>query len=82
MDAIDKLALFPNPVLNNLTVTHSKAAKGAMIKITTSEGKPILVQPVIPASTETDIDVSKLSKGIYIVVYLGNDTKVSLQFIK
>jgi len=66
--------VFPNPVKNYLTV--SGAAKNAKINVLESNGT--LLQTVISKDKSTDIDVSSLQQGMYLL-QIGNQV---VKFIK
>lgn len=77
-----KLEIFPNPVVNNLTVSHEKATGNAVIKIATVDGKIIMTKNLQEGATQSTIDVSKLLKGNYLVLVVNDGNANSTQFIK
>ncbi|KAI9430951.1 glycoside hydrolase 97-domain-containing protein [Russula earlei] len=55
--------IYPNPVINTVTVTHSTASANATIQIITIDGK-IVASQIIPAgSTQTILNVASLMAG-------------------
>lgn len=77
-----KLDIFPNPVASNLTVSHEKAAANAAIKVVTVDGKVVLKRNLQAGAIQSSIDVSKLIKGNYLVVFTNDGTISSTQFVK
>jgi len=54
--------IYPNPATNNLTI---ESLQQATIEITNIQGQTILLQPI--QQGKTDIDISGLAKGIYVL---------------
>lgn len=77
-----KLSIFPNPVVNNVIVSHSKADFGTTIKILTNEGQLIKRVAVQQGLLQTSINVSELSKGGYVLVFENQGIKEVAKFIK
>ncbi len=81
--ASDKLlSIYPNPVLNSLTLSHTKAEDGAIIKISTEDGKAIAHYSVAKSAIQTSVDVSHLSKGNYILIFENKGENVATKFVK
>jgi hypothetical protein len=77
-----KLDIFPNPVVNSATLSHTKAIENAVVKIITVDGKNIITQNIQVGATQSSIDVSKLIKGNYVIVFENDGVRTSLQFVK
>ncbi|HEY6977609.1 MAG TPA: T9SS type A sorting domain-containing protein [Chitinophagaceae bacterium] len=77
-----KISVFPNPVVNYLVVAHPKAEAGATIQIVSTNGSVIASYPVQKDAIQTSVDVSKLSKGSYIVVFSNSRQKQTMKIIK
>jgi hypothetical protein len=77
-----KLDIFPNPVVNTATLSHTKAGDNATVKLITIDGKTVLTQNLQAGATQSSIDVSKLIKGNYLVVFENDGNRTSLQFVK
>jgi hypothetical protein len=77
-----KLEVYPNPVSNTITLSHTKADNTASIKIVTVEGKTIATYNVQVGATQTSIDATKLTRGNYLVVFENEGAKSTSQFIK
>lgn len=77
-----KLDIFPNPVVNTATLSHTKAGENSIVKLITIDGKTVLTQNIQAGATQSSIDVSKLIKGNYLVVFENDGNRTSLQFVK
>ena len=77
-----KLTVFPNPAVNTITLSHAQALEGASVKILNAAGKTVSVSNLQTGATQTTVDVSKLTKGTYIVSVENNGQKVVSQFVK
>jgi hypothetical protein len=80
----NNIAVYPNPVTNTLTIDIPKAAVGtkqeAVIEITSIQGQ--LIKTFIATSSKTNIDVSALPGGVYVVeVKTGKGVEVK-KFVK
>jgi Secretion system C-terminal sorting domain len=80
--ASNELSIFPNPVVNSMAISHSKAINGSVIKIVTASGKIAAQYNVAKDATQTSIDVSKLVTGSYFITYVNNGVPVTKTFIK
>ena len=76
------LSILPNPVGNNMNITHDKAGWNAEISIYNIDGK-LMMKHTSPLSTEQEwIDMTALKPGAYILTFM-NEGKISSQkFIK
>ncbi len=77
-----KTEVFPNPALNNITVTHIKALAGATIVITNVDGQQVKTLSVQSGAIQTNIAVDYLQRGHYIVVFNNNGEKTIARFMK
>ncbi|OQP44539.1 hypothetical protein A4H97_09205 [Niastella yeongjuensis] len=67
---------------SELKVTHTASTQGAVIQITSLDGRVWLTQPVAKGSLQTAINTNGLSKGNYLVVYSGNGTRTAVHVVK
>ncbi|MDB5191643.1 MAG: hypothetical protein JWQ96_1206 [Segetibacter sp.] len=77
-----KAEVFPNPAFSNLTVSHNKAFKGALINILSIEGKLVKSYPVAEGAVQTGLSVNELVKGNYLLIFKNNGKTSSTQFSK
>jgi hypothetical protein len=82
----DKIFAYPNPAINNLTIESSQeevvssSKQSAVIEITNIQGQ--LIKTITSTGNKTNIDVSALPSGVYVVeVRTGKGVAVS-KFIK
>lgn len=74
--------VFPNPAIGNIVINHTKAIKGATIKILNSAGRLIMVYTVGPDTTQTSLPVNDLLNGIYLLVFESNGEKTINKLVK
>lgn len=67
-EAID-VAVYPNPATNSITIDASHTPSVSSVKITDMTGRLVLLSPI---KGITDIDVSPLMQGVYIVSFLND----------
>jgi hypothetical protein len=77
-----KISVFPNPVINYLVLAHPKAEAGTTIQIVSTNGSVVASYPVQKDAIQTSVDVSKLPKGSYIVVFSNSRQKQTIKIIK
>jgi len=77
-----KISVFPNPFVNNLVLSHPKALDGATIRIVSLNGTVVASYSVQKDAVQTSIDMSKLAKGNYIVVYRNAQKQQTIEIIK
>ena len=76
------LSVFPNPVSNAITLSHSEAGAGAIVSIFALNGKLVSTKAVAKSATQTSFDVSALPAGAYVLVFDNNGSKSTINFIK
>ncbi|MEO8237427.1 MAG: M4 family metallopeptidase [Flavobacterium sp.] len=77
--ASPEITLYPNPVENELNISSSSSEqKGSSFKITNALGQQVSSGQL----SESPIDVSKLSTGIYIIELNSGQKRVTKKFIK
>ena len=75
LDGPDDLVVYPNPASNTLYV-NNLPEKTEIINIVNVEGKVVL-----NLESKNIIDISKLSKGIYMIQFIGNDILETRNFV-
>ncbi len=85
-ERFNAISVFPNPAENNFTLHYSSEKTGdAIVKIFNSMGQEVASEKVSKTSTELEFkyDVSKYSKGIYVVsVIIDNQRDNSVLILK
>ena len=77
-----QLAIFPNPARAAVTVNHTNAGNDATIEIFALNGSRLMVVPVQAGATQTALDISKLAKANYRLVFVNGKAQTALSFIK
>jgi hypothetical protein len=74
-----ELNVYPNPAMNYISIDHSAAiSKEAYFQIIADNGAKLLSQKVKENSFYSTIDISALTRGVYLLVYInGNEIKVA-----
>lgn len=78
----NQLLMSPNPAINIVTVIHPKTSRASSVAVTTLDGRDILRQSVEAGADKTNIDLSMLPAGIYLLNYVSPDDKKTLKFVK
>jgi hypothetical protein len=73
----EQIAVYPNPATDKLTID---ALQKSIIEILNIQGQAIIRQTV--QQGETDIDISGLAKGVYILRLNSNDKTVVTKIVK
>lgn len=76
------LSVYPNPVDQTLNINHPSTSATASIRILSLDGKVVLEKSLSANLTTTDLDVSQLNAGSYLVLFQDQAEKSSLKFIK
>jgi len=78
----DMLKIFPNPTIDKITLElqWQQHVQKNIISIYNIQGQTILQQPL--QQEKTDIDISELAKGVYILKLNSNDKTEVKKFIK
>ncbi len=76
------LAAFPNPVVNEVYVTHKKATVNATMELFAITGALLLKSTIETNSTQSTLELSNLPKGIYQLVYTNGSEKETISLLK
>jgi hypothetical protein len=76
------LSIYPNPVANTATLSHAQAKQGAILKITSIDGKVLATYSVQTGATQTSIDVSHFEKASYLVSFQNDGALSTAKFVK
>ena len=76
------LSLYPNPVINQVTITHSKAAANAVMQVLTIDGKLVASYPVATNATQTALQVGALMSGTYVISFRNGTETTSTIMLK
>jgi hypothetical protein len=71
------IAVYPNPAINNITI---ESLQKSTLEISNIQGQTILQQQI--QQGKTDIDISRLAKGVYILRLCSNDKTEVTRIVK
>ncbi|HTN20908.1 MAG TPA: T9SS type A sorting domain-containing protein [Pelobium sp.] len=81
-NAVQHLNVYPNPVKEGFTLNHQPSSAGAQINITSLKGDVLINIGSRTGSTFDQVNVSNLPAGYYIVTFINQNKKESVQFVK
>jgi hypothetical protein len=73
----DRIKVYPNPATDNITII---APQKSIIEILNIQGQTIIQQPL--QQGKTDIDISSIAKGVYILRLYSNDKTEVTRIVK
>ena len=76
------IRVLTNPVFNMLVIEHPNTVLGGRIEISGIDGKAFLLFNVLAGTNKSEIDVSKIRSGNYIVSYKDKSNSKAMMFIK
>ncbi len=76
------LSIYPNPVVNIVTISHPKITEDAILQISSADGRLIKNIPLYIGTTQSTFNVHTLPKGSYIITFTSHDGKSSVRFVK
>ncbi|MEP6673672.1 MAG: T9SS type A sorting domain-containing protein [Ferruginibacter sp.] len=74
--------IFPNPVLDNVNVSHDRAGNNASIKIMDVAGRQLNLFAVPPGAVQSSLPVNQLKPGQYLLSYENNGVSAITKFVK
>ncbi|MBF9221811.1 T9SS type A sorting domain-containing protein [Hymenobacter ruricola] len=76
------LGVYPNPAQSQLTVPHAAASRDARVTVFSVTGAKVAAFAAQPGSTETALNLSSLTKGLYLVEYADGLQRSSARIVK
>ena len=77
------IKLYPSPVQSLLTIEHSKLENGASVTLSTMDGRVLKVMKPANGTSNTMMNVSNLSSGVYVIkLDKGNGKIETSTFVK
>jgi hypothetical protein len=61
----DQIMIYPNPATENISIESASAGKSVTVSICNLQGQVVAQQPML--QTKTDINISSLNKGLYVI---------------
>jgi len=77
-----KLAIFPNPASNYISIQLPNKASVSALKVFNSTGAFIHSVDVLPFQSTINMNVSNYQKGMYFIVPIGNSNQQAVKFFK
>lgn len=78
---LSKISLYPNPVLNNLTLSFSTLIENGTLRIISLTSQTVFEKQNI-SGTDFDYDVSNLKSGLYVIQITDYNSTFNSKFIK
>ncbi len=75
---LSKISIFPNPVINKLTIKTSENLENSLISVFNVQGKRVMNSNY----TQKQLNVSMLEKGVYFLRIIKDHKQINLKFIK
>jgi len=82
MPEIKKLKMYPNPVSTVLTVKHAKAEASATMNVYGITGEKLISKKVQAGAGQTEVEVTQLPQGSYIIEFNNIRTRQNGMFVK
>jgi hypothetical protein len=77
-----QISVYPNPVENMLLVKHAKSIAGATLQVVNANGQKVLTSIIQENSLQSQVKVSQLANGIYVLVYTNGNETQTIRFQK
>jgi len=74
--------LYPNPAQKIIKLNHAKAGSNALIQIKSIDGKTLISLKPLLNSVSSQVDLTSLAAGNYILSYVDGALKIAKQFIR
>ena len=75
-NVLNSLQVYPQPAFEQVTIQHNKATEKAMLTLYSAEGKIIMQKLAMPNTQQTQINMSNLKSGLYMLRYDDGSGKV------
>ena len=76
------LGVYPNPAQSQLNVPHAAASRDARVTVFSTTGAKVAAFAAQPGTTGTNVDLSTLAKGLYLVEYADGAQRSSARIVK
>lgn len=77
-NSLNDISIFPNPAKNSIQLKNNNDLKISSIKITNVLGKEVFISQFL----KSEIDISSLNSGIYMLTILSEEKSKTMKFIK
>jgi|GEM_PF-1671044 len=76
------LSMYPNPAQDRLTVAHPAAPSAATVAVYSLTGRKVASAPAQTGSTSTELRLSDLAQGLYLVEYTDGQQRITGKITK
>jgi hypothetical protein len=63
------MQVYPNPAIDNVIIQHHASTERAVIWVVSTDGQVLQQRTVLPNTLQTELNVGRLKKGLYIVKF-------------
>jgi protocatechuate 3,4-dioxygenase beta subunit len=81
-NGLENISAYPNPVTDQVVVSHPVADSNTTVKVMSLEGKILAKGILNPGATITNVDVRSVPNGVYILVVEKVGQKHIMKFVK
>jgi pectinesterase len=82
INTLGVLSVYPNPASSSINVLHAKANTNAVLQIATIDGRTVATYKALANSLQTNIDISSLKSGNYLLLFNNNGEQKITKFVK
>ena len=73
---LNGLQVYPQPAYEQVTIQHNKATERAVFTLYSADGKIIMQKLAMPSTQQTQLNISNLNSGLYMLRYDDGSGKV------
>ena len=78
---LNSLQVYPQPAFEQVTIQHNKAAERAVFTLYSTDGKVIMQKLAMPNTQQTQLNISSLNSGLYMVRFDDGSGKIQSKSI-
>ena len=78
---LNSLQVYPQPAFEQVTIQHNKATEKAMFTLYSADGKIIMQKLAMPNTLQTQLNISNLNSGLYMIRFDDGNGKVQSKSI-
>ena len=77
-----KISIFPNPVINTVTLTHEAVGNNAVVTLLNMEGRKMKTISITRGTTQTSFQLSHLPSSLYLLQLVDDKGIETIKFLK
>ena len=78
---LENLQVYPQPAFDQVTIQHNKATETAIFTLYSADGKIIMQKLAMSGTHQTQINISKVNSGLYLLRYDDGSGKVQTKSV-